>query len=146
MAGVSELWTCYVQDYSILPGPGAQQARHVRPRYSSYSPPCRVSCVTLMGWGGVMCHVLCRSLRNTCSLSGDGALYCPILQNTASQMMLSHWCLHVTAWGRGLFQVNQTMPSNRIPSSYFPVDIRHSAPTLDLGRLHRMLHRLILWT
>ena len=91
------------------------------------SESCRVCDTDGLGGGG---HVLCRSLRKTCSLvdaDGDGVLYCPIFQNTASHMRLSLWCFHVTAWGRGLFQVNKTMPSNKIPSSYFLADIRHSA-------------------
>ena len=43
--------------------------------------------------------------------------------------MLSRHCM-----GSRVFQVKKTTPSNIIPSfSYFPDDIRHFAPTLDLG-------------
>ena len=137
MPGVSELWTCYARDYSILPG--AEQARHVR----------RDIQVTLLWvvsrvwhWDRGRGHVLCRALRNTCSLADSAQHYsnstkhslADALINDACSPCLTLWCFHVTAWGRGMFQVKKTMTMlpNRIP--YVPGDIWHCTPTLDLGR------------
>ena len=87
-------------------------------RYSSYSPLSRVSCtrvcVTEMGGGG---HVLCRALRNTCSLADSAQHYsnstkhslADALINDACSPCLTLWCFHVTAWGRGMLQVKKTM-------------------------------------
>ncbi len=96
-------------------------------------------CDTEMGGGG---HVLCRALRNTCSLADSAQHYsnstkhslADALINDACSPCLTLWCFHVTAWGRGMFQVKKTMTMlpNKIP--YVPGDIWHCTPTLDLGR------------